>query len=290
MIKFVIMSISTNFDFHLLNQGYASLNGSWNYGPINSSFTRIYYVTDGESTVTISNKRHRLTPGKLFLIPALTSHYDNNNGPFSHYYIHCIDQSKMIINFYKDYNFPFEINATSQDLENIKRLHSLCPNIALNNYLPESYDNRDSLIKAIQRFQNLPLYIQIEIKGILLQLISRFFSQSSKKRDLRDDRIIKSLYTIEQNLSGRLSLDGLSYDASLSKDAFIRLFKAQTGETPTNYIIRQRIQQAQLMFIEGRRNVKEVAHSLGYDNVSYFGRLFKKVTDMSPMEFIRQNR
>ena len=45
-----------------------------------------------------------------------------------------------------------------------------------------------------------------------------------------------------------------------------------------------------MQFIGGKRSVKQVALSLGYDNVSYFGRLFKKVTDVSPMEFIRQNR
>ena len=42
--------------------------------------------------------------------------------------------------------------------------------------------------------------------------------------------------------------------------------------------------------VEGQRSVQKVARLMGYDNVSYFGRLFKKVTDMSPMEFIRQNR
>ena len=128
------------------------------------------------------------------------------------------------------------------------------------------------------------------MNGILLQLISRFFNKAEQKYRVSDNRIIKSLYTIEQNLTSPVSLDRLAAEAALSKDAFIRLFRRQTGHTPIDYILRQRIQRAQIMMVEGQRSVQKVARLMGYDNVSYFGRLFKKVTDMSPMEFIRQNR
>lgn len=279
-----------NFDFQLLNQGFSKLDATWNFGPICSSFTRIYYVSEGEGWVTMEGRRHRLTPGHLYLIPAFASHYDHSSGPFAHYYIHCFDQTKQVINYYKQLKFPFEVAATDHDIHSIHRLSRLCPDIPLYDNNPNSYDNNPSLLKSIRRFQALPPGVRIEVNGILLQLISRFFNKAEQKYKVSDNRIIKSLYTIEQNLTSPVSLDRLAAEAALSKDAFIRLFRRQTGHTPIDYILRQRIQRAQILMVEGQRSVQKVARLMGYDNVSYFGRLFKKVTDMSPMEFIRQNR
>ena len=76
----------------------------------------------------------------------------------------------------------------------------------------------------------------------------------------------------------------------MNKDSFIRQFRRQTGSTPTDYIINRRMMRAQLLFAEGVSSVKEVALQVGYDNISYFGRTFKRITGISPMEFIRQNR
>ncbi len=284
------MENSINFDFQLLNLGHNRVSSNWNFGPICSSFTRIYYVTEGEGLVTIDKKVHRLTAGHLYLIPALTSHYDHCESIFSHFYIHCIDQSKKILNYYEQYQFPFGIEAGKDDLSICNRLNELCPNMRLKDIEPETYDTSSSLISSIKRFQAMPLGTRIEVNGLLLQIISRFFDKAVPKYAIHDDRITHSLYTIEQNISSNPTLEQLSKDVGLSKDAYIRLFKRQTSYTPQDYIIRQKIQRAQMMIIDGKRSVKEIAITLGYDNVSYFGRQFKRVTEMSPMEFIRQNR
>jgi hypothetical protein len=42
-----------NFDFQLLNQGFSKLDATWNFGPICSRFTRIYYVSEGEGWVSV---------------------------------------------------------------------------------------------------------------------------------------------------------------------------------------------------------------------------------------------
>ena len=284
------MKNSVNFDFQLLNLGYTKVSSDWNFGPICSSFTRMYYVTEGESFVTIDKKAHKLTPGHIYLIPALTSHYDHCEDTFSHFYIHCVDQTKRTINYYEHYRFPFELKVTKDDIRICNRLNGLCPNLHLKDIKPETYDTSLSLINSIKRFQSMSMGTRIEVNGLILQLISRFFDKAVPKYSIYDDRIAQSLYTIEQNISCSPSLEQLSNDAGLSKDAYIRLFKRQTSYTPQDYIIRQKIQRAQMMIIDGKRSVKEIAITLGYDNVSYFGRQFKKITEMSPMEFIRQNR
>lgn len=281
--------MAPSFDFALLNQGYVLHHADWNFGPICSSFSRIYNVTKGHAVVTFGRERHVLTPGHLYLIPTFVTHYDTCEGDFGHYYVHFADLSLRIIDFYKQYILPFGIEATPRHQAIIQRLMELCPEIPLPSPHPTAYDNSPSQVVSTRRFQALPLDVRMEANGLLLQLVSSFFCGARLRHGVSDKRIANALYAIGQALSNPPSVAQLAAAAGLGKDRFIRLFRTQTGHTPTDYIIRQRIHQAQIYFVGGQRSVKEVALTLGYENISYFGRLFKKVTDVSPMEFIRQN-
>ena len=278
------------FDFALLNQGAVKHDRDWNFGPICSSFSRIYWMEEGEAQVTFSGKKHNLTEGHLYLIPALTSHYDHCDGTFRQYYIHFIDRTKHIIEYYQQYDMPFELDITPEDKRIIHRLLELCPDISLANPLPDTYDTSIGTLDAVKRFRAQPFSLRMEVGGLITLLLSRFFGNAKARQKINDDRIKHTLYTIEKNMHNTLNIDNLAENVNLGKDSFIRLFRQQTGLTPTNYIIRQKIHHAQMLFIDGNHSVKEVAHFLGYDNISYFGRLFKKITEITPSEFIRQNR
>lgn len=278
------------FDFALLHLGHVHHDREWNFGPICSSFTRLYWVDEGEAEVTFDGRRHVLTAGHLYLIPALTSHYDHCDTSFHHYYLHFVDRTKHIIDYYQQYDMPFQLDVRATDEQAILRLLQLCPDMTLPSARPDTYDTSVGILEAARRFKSRPFALRMEAGGLLMQLLSRFFVKASARLQANDDRIIRTLYTIEKRLADTPPIERLAADISLSKDAFIRLFRRQTGRTPTDYIIHQRIHHAQMLFVDGHRSVKEVALSVGYDNISYFSRMFKKVTDVSPMEFIRQNR
>lgn len=277
------------FDFALLNQGYFR-GDNWNFGPICSSFSRLYLVKEGRAKVTMGGKSYSLTPGHLYLIPTLMTHYDHCNTIFGHYYLHFIDRSKQLINYYHQYELPFQLDVTNEDHMILKRLSVLCPDMVLRNPMPETYDTPIGLVNSAQRFQTLPLGLRMEVNALIMLLLSKFFQKAKPQLKAKDIRIQHTLYTIEKNLSRNFTIEDLANDVSLGKFRFIRLFKEQMGSTPTDYIIRQKIQQAQMLFIDGNQSVKDVAISLGYDNISYFTRIFKKITELTPTEFIRQNR
>jgi len=63
------------------------------------------------------------------------------------------------------------------------------------------------------------------------------------------------------------------------------MFKKRFGETPTQYITRKKIERAQLMMMVNNMTVKDIAFSLAYDSLSYFNRIFKKTTGMTPTQY-----
>ena len=71
----------------------------------------------------------------------------------------------------------------------------------------------------------------------------------------------------------------------MSKDHLIRIFKKATGETPANYITRKKLERAELLLTTTIIPVKNIASELGYEDISYFIRIFRKHSNMSPQEY-----
>ena len=277
------------FDLAVLSLGH--FHGSdWNFGPICSGFSRLYLVDEGEAIIKFGGRSHRLTSGHIYLIPSLLTHTDHCDSMFGHYYIHFVDCSKRILDYFHKYDMPLQMDSTLEDLQIIKRLQSLCPNTSMKNPLPETYDNPTSMMQLIQRFKFLPLGKQMEVNALLMLLLSKFFDKAKLQENVSDQRVLKAMYQIGNNLDKTFSIDEMAEEAHLGKYRFIRLFKQQTGYTPVEYIIRQRILHAQMLFIDGNHTLKEVASLVGYKNFAYFTRTFKKVTELTPSEFIRQNK
>ena len=80
----------------------------------------------------------------------------------------------------------------------------------------------------------------------------------------------------------------LAARAGLSPSYFRMLFKRLTGHAPVQYQNRVRVSRAKDLLISGECNVTEAALHVGFENIYYFSRLFKKVEGVSPSEFLRR--
>jgi len=69
---------------------------------------------------------------------------------------------------------------------------------------------------------------------------------------------------------------------NINPDYFSRLFKSEVGITFNNYLTNYRVQKAIELLTKTDLKVYEVAEKVGYTNLSYFSRVFKKVTGVNP--------
>lgn len=90
---------------------------------------------------------------------------------------------------------------------------------------------------------------------------------------------------------GNLEKNGLPSVAQLAEQLFVSprylsdLLKQETGKTAMELIHIFMISEAKNLLRVGDKGVAEIAYELGFENASYFTRLFKKQTGMKPMEF-----
>ncbi len=94
-------------------------------------------------------------------------------------------------------------------------------------------------------------------------------------------RIVQAKLFIDRNYANTLDLDNIASEASFSKFHFIRLFKKIYSQTPHRYLTSVRIEQAKLL-LQTEMAVAEVCFSVGFDSISSFTGLFKRITNVTP--------
>lgn len=184
-----------------------------------------------------------------------------------------------------DFNMPVEVEAQEDDLRLIKRLCEINPFLKIPASNPDVYDNHHMLIENYQKNLLRPFCDKVESRGIIFILLSHFLRYAQPKASVKDDRILQAIAFIRANINNRIDIDQLADKACMSKGHFFRMFKEETGDTPTNYIIRRKMEKAELLLVTTDNPVKTIADSLGYEDYSYFNRIFKKSTGVTPQQY-----
>lgn len=267
-----------------LNVGLAHHDGDWNWKGVRSPFTRLYYVTEGEAQVVLPSGTYTLTPRHLYLIPPFTTHSNVCSGRFSHYYIHIFEANEKS-SLFDEWDFPVEVDASPADPLLMQRLCDINPFLKLPQSDPEVYDNHQMLMNNLRLNQQRPFCDKVESRGILFVLLSRFIGQAKPKAEVADSRIQQTISHIRHNIGAPLSLGELSSMACMSKDHYIRRFRQATGQTPVAYIAARRMEKAELLLVTTSMSVKQLAIEVGYDDTSYFNRLFRKYVGLSPVMY-----
>jgi AraC-like DNA-binding protein/mannose-6-phosphate isomerase-like protein (cupin superfamily) len=277
------MEKKEQLDLILLNVARKLHHADWNWKGVYSPFARIYMVESGSAKVIMPDGEHIIRPGSLYMVPAFVTHSYVNDSTFILYYIHIYDEH----NIFDRLNFPFEVEAQETDEALVRRLLAINPGRELVRSDPEAYDNLPTLIQTISRNEQLYFCTLVETRGILLQLFSRFLELATFKQSAIDNRILKVIRHVRENIYRNITVHELATLSNLTKDHFIRLFKRELDCTPLQYINQKKIERAQLMLVVSSKSIKDVAHALAFDNLSYFYRLFRKLTGTPPQKYKR---
>ena len=130
--------------------------------------------------------------------------------------------------------------------------------------------------------------------GLLWQLIGYIIEQKSQiapsvqNTVYRKNKQIKKVLTkIRNDYSKQLTLDDLANEAQLNKQYFCRAFKQVTGKTPIDYLrIECAAEQLSLSYL----SITDIALACGFNDLSYFNRLFKRNKGVTPSNYRKKFR
>lgn len=144
----------------------------------------------------------------------------------------------------------------------------------------EAYDNKMPGFESFMKGTLLIMLSQIAPPGRSVN-----YSQSAGADTTKIDRLKKVILYIQDNYQEPIRTRDLSELIPMSEGQFCRFFKSMTRKTPVDYINSYRIRQAAALLQQSDRKISDIAMDVGFDNVSYFIKVFRKAMNCSPSEF-----
>jgi YesN/AraC family two-component response regulator len=94
---------------------------------------------------------------------------------------------------------------------------------------------------------------------------------------------------IQENYSRKISLREIARVSGLSAPYFSTIFKEEMGENFSNYLNRLRVEKASRMLLDTNFSLSEIAGSCGFEDQSWFSKIFKLFTGVSPGKYRSRN-
>lgn len=94
---------------------------------------------------------------------------------------------------------------------------------------------------------------------------------------------------VDARYQGKITIDEVAQLCELTKSAFCRYFKKNTGNTFIQFLNQYRVSQAKRHLAKGK-TVSETCFICGFESLSYFNRSFKKITGENPSHYRREHR
>mgnify|MGYP003653534166 CR=1 FL=1 len=104
----------------------------------------------------------------------------------------------------------------------------------------------------------------------------------------QDVAILQIQQWLEEHFAEKFRFEDVASQHGMSIRNFMRRFQSATGDKPLHYLQRLRIETAKNLLSTTRRSIKTISYDVGYDDASFFARLFRQHTELSPNQYRRQ--
>ena len=225
---------------------------------ININYSRNYeiIIADGAGTVTYADRTEKFSAGDIIVIAPLVKFNVEGTGGLR------VTLERTLL--------PEKVGCVIHDDEN--------RGIAYAARLAKAYINSD-----LQKHKN----ILDSIGGLLTSYVAAFSSTDDYSPVVKTviNEILTSVSDVTYSLEESLRKLPLNYD-------YVRkLFQKETGLTPKQYLLRERMELARTIISNGITNryseytVSQIAEACGFSDPLYFSRVFKKYFGVSPSEY-----
>lgn len=240
-------------------------------------------IKKGEGIVSVDLQAYHVNEGDVVII--LPGH------------LHSISQKDNACMEYE--NIIFDISMLISGKSDLCANQFITPlvqgNTVIDTHIFAARPYYDELIGSINKIDELcssrPDGYQLAVKGYLFQLLFLLLTYKKKRASISKSKTksLEKLKTIikyiEEHYSQSITIDEMAALTFYSKSHFMKFFKANMGMGFTEYLNDYRLTIASRLLTTSSASILEIAGQTGFDNLSYFNRLFKRKFHDTPSHF-----
>ncbi len=226
----------------------------------------LHYVIKGAGYLECDKKKYRIETGMCFLTYPFVKirYYPDPNDPWEYTWIDFIGN-----------DVPKYLAASGLNLRK-----PVSPVIEASAILPLF----ERLIKLDLHHRN-----KMEANGLMLAILGICADTLPADKDeaipKEDLRLLTAILLIHTNYhQSSFHIESLCSKMNINRVTLYRLFQTRLGYTPSSYLLRYRLKQAQKMLLMGS-SVKSASISCGFSDPFYFSKVFKQHIGVAPSEY-----
>lgn len=233
------------------------------------NYYELYYLVSGSCEFSVEDHIFTLTKDDMLLIPPNSIHW-------------AVDYPQMTRRFIVHFS-PDCINSE------FKKPLSLFTNNNL--YIPDQPDHIHQMLQQIRKELKSaePLSQQVAICHLKLLLTHMIRNTSSSRKPVHRNPSTELVEKMMQYVSAcshtDITINELSKEFGYSESYISRIFKNASGIGFKEYVILQRLKNAELLLRTTNHSVQEIAISCGFNDSNYFSTIFRKKHGMSPSKY-----
>lgn len=264
----------------------------------------LIFFTEGEGYFRIKDEEFILKPGDLPFIRPLVSNssYVPNDKPFSYYAVHFdmlymgeeLDFSPDDIYVNIDYKHidqvPLHDELTDRPLFELSEVEFP---VVIHTLKPQKYMQ---LFKELLKvFQEKSYGYPLELRGLMLLILKLMVEdvathEGVDRKNPHGDKMAAAIHYMYEHYQDELDIKQLARSLHFSPNHFRALFRVATGKTTLEFLTNIRTEKAKEYLESGNYTFLEICQLIGYEDIHYFSRLFKKREGLSPKNYVESLR
>lgn len=245
----------------------------------------IIYIKKGQGMITVDLEPFQVTQGDIVVVPPGQLHSIEQQEDFSMEYENIIFQLAMLMSAQGDI-------CTEKFFQPLVQGQILFPNYfstdsLLYPALSGCLNTMDDICKTFG-----PGY-QLAIKGQLFTFFHGLFSAMQsplpRRKSKSLDRLKDILKYVETNYHEKITIADAAGICGFSESHFMKFFKSNMAVSFTDYLNDYRLTMAARLLISSSDSIVNIAAETGFDNLSYFNRIFKRKYHCTPSVFRTRN-
>ena len=268
----------------VLNAGYAQVSQHWEGKGLSSPFARLYYVKEGEGTISTPEAELTMKPGNMYLVPSFMPHSMTCQSGLRFYYLFVYERYGTQSDIFDLYSFPYEVEANQAIDLLFENYCNYYPELTLPYASAEDFYAHPSYREYAIRYAQMDRAQKMQLQGFVW-IVASFFMAKAQKIEEMDERLLKVIDYVKENVGKVIEIETLANMVCLTKSHLERLFREKLGTSPLQFILRKKIQSAQRLLMTTNYSVKVIAHEVGFDDPSYFIRIFRQKIGFTPQDY-----